>query len=204
MIPIRRGWNVIAKPRKGCFERAKWHMYYLGTTVESGHGNLLVAAVSDIDEMLDYLVDREGCDSAMFRCFECIRPLRSEFEFETSEEFLDQATELIGGLAPKLAGKRFCIRLNSRGRPLPEDDGLVENALYNALLERLEDYHDPGQIGHGSCDVLIDVETVDNAAGIAMWTRSELERYPFLGFRGWEGPILSSDARSRSSERPRR
>jgi hypothetical protein len=204
MIPIRRDWNVIAKPRKGCFERAKWHLYHLGTPAETSHGPLLIASVSDVDEMLDYLVDRPDGDAALFQCFDCIRPMRSEFEFETSEEFLDEATGLIDGLAPKLAGKRFCIRLNTRGRPLSRNDGLVENALYNSLLDRLGDYHDPGQIGHGSCDVLINVETVGKSAGFAMWSRSDLELYPFLGFRGWEGPILSSDARSRSSGRPRR
>jgi hypothetical protein len=203
MIPMRSEWNVIAEPREGCFEQAKWHMYYLGTTAEAGHGNLLIASVPDIDEMLEFLVDRSDCDMAMFQCFECIRPMHWEFDFETSEEFLDRASEMIGRLAPKLAGKRFCIRLNTRGRPLPEDEGFVENALYNSLLDRLQDSRDPGQIGRGSCDVLIDVETVGNSAGIAMWTRSELERYPFLGFRGWEEPIISSDARSRSSARPR-
>ena len=203
MIPLRRDWNVLATPRDGRFEQAKLHLCYLGITVEAPFDDLLLLEVPDIDELLEYLTDDQQCDSAMFEHFESIRPVRSEFAFETRGDFFERASELIGELAPKLGGERFSIRVHSRGGPLPEDDGAIENRLYNDLLGRLRELNEEATIGRTDCDFLIDVETVARTAGISMWDRADLRQYPFLGFRRWQGPLLSSDARSRSSGRLR-
>jgi len=52
--------------------------------------------------------------------------------------------------------------------------------LDEALLETLEHRGTPGRIDFDDPDFILDVETVGQRAGMSLWTREDLHRYPFL------------------------
>jgi hypothetical protein len=52
--------------------------------------------------------------------------------------------------------------------------------LDKVLLEALAQAGTPGQITFDDPDAIVAVETVGNRAGLALWTREDLQRYPFL------------------------
>ncbi len=204
---IRRDWNVVARARQGRFEQAKWHLGYFGTVGETQIDDLLVVTVPDVDEILAHMADNDECDGAMFEHFEWIRPVHRKFRFGNDEQFFGKATRAIAKLAPRVADSRFCIRTTAHGTALGRDvwelDGL-EDALYNAVLRGLHQRSEHATISRTDCDLLVDVEIVHRTAGLACWSRAQLQAYPFLNFADWEGPTISSIATPRSSSRPRR
>jgi hypothetical protein len=38
----------------------------------------------------------------------------------------------------------------------------------------------PGRIGFDDPDFIIHIETIDRRAGMALWSRDDMQRYPFL------------------------
>lgn len=68
-------------------------------------------------------------------------------------------------------------RLGLKGQISSE---VEEDFLDRTLLEELEKKSSPGQIDFEDPDVLIAVETVSHQAGLACWTREDLQRYPWL------------------------
>ncbi len=56
-----------------------------------------------------------------------------------------------------------------------------ERFLDGALLTALAEAGTPGRISFTDPDRVIQIETVDARAGMSLWTRDELCRFPFLG-----------------------
>ena len=81
---------------------------------------------------------------------------------------------------PKLAGKRFYVRLHRRGFKGILSSPQEERFLDDAILEGLQQAGTHGQIGFDDPDVVIDIETVDNRAGVSLWTREDIRRFAFL------------------------
>jgi tRNA(Ser,Leu) C12 N-acetylase TAN1 len=107
-------------------------------------------------------------------------PAHATFDFASPEEFAQKAERVILDWADRLAGKSFYIRLHRRGFRGRIVSPEVERALDAALLERLGAAGHPGHISFEDPDMAIDIETVGNRAGISLWTREELARFPFL------------------------
>jgi tRNA(Ser,Leu) C12 N-acetylase TAN1 len=72
------------------------------------------------------------------------------------------------------------VRLHRRGfkgrLSTPEE----ERFLDDALLEALQAAGTPCSLSFDDPDAIIQIETVGNRAGLSLWTREDLARYPFL------------------------
>ncbi len=68
-------------------------------------------------------------------------------------------------------------RRGFKGRLSSHDE---ERFLDDALLQALEAAGTPRRITFDDPDAVIDVETLGNWAGLSLWTRADLARYPFL------------------------
>jgi hypothetical protein len=55
-----------------------------------------------------------------------------------------------------------------------------ERLLSDFLLEAVAERGEPGRISFDDPELVIDLETVGNEAGLACWTREQLNRYPLL------------------------
>lgn len=47
-------------------------------------------------------------------------------------------------------------------------------------MEALEKSGNPGRITFADPDAIMTVETVDCQAGLSLWTREEMQHYPFI------------------------
>ena len=56
-----------------------------------------------------------------------------------------------------------------------------ERFLDEALLDALDAEGAPGRIAFTDPDAILQIETIDGRAGISLWDREDLQRYPFLG-----------------------
>jgi tRNA(Ser,Leu) C12 N-acetylase TAN1 len=55
-----------------------------------------------------------------------------------------------------------------------------ECRLGAALLDALDVAGTPGSLSFENPDAIVAIETVGQRAGISLWSREDLERYPFL------------------------
>jgi len=56
-----------------------------------------------------------------------------------------------------------------------------ERFLDEVLLQASGTAEPRGHIGFDNADFVIHIETVDRRAGLSLWSRADIERYPFLG-----------------------
>jgi tRNA(Ser,Leu) C12 N-acetylase TAN1 len=109
-----------------------------------------------------------------------IAPATETFTFSSKEEFEEKASASALKFAPQLAHKRFYVRIRRRGRKELISSHDQERLLDDALLAALQAAGTPGRIAFEDPDAVIAIDTVGGWAGMALWTRQDLEEYPFL------------------------
>jgi tRNA(Ser,Leu) C12 N-acetylase TAN1 len=175
-----RDWNVVATIRGQGFDRARQLLGELGVVHSVGMYNVVVMKVSDVWGFLGALQRRFEQHPEVAQFLGRVIPVTRTFEFETPEEFEAMARQAALAFVPNLAGKSFHVRFHRRGfkgRLLSPDE---ERFLDGALLESLRAAGTPGRITFDDPDAVLSVETVGHRAGLSLWTRDELQRYPFL------------------------
>lgn len=155
-------------------------MQEFGYVRTSSFRNVLLLEVEDTKEFLERFGERARSDPNVLSAVSRVVPAVRSFHFSLPEEFEEKARAIALEWVPRLGGKSFHVRLHRRGfkgRLLSPEE---ERFLDRALLETLETAGAPGSITFDDPDAIIDVETVGNWAGMSLWTREDLERYPFL------------------------
>ena len=79
-----------------------------------------------------------------------------------------------------LAGRSFHVRMHRRGTKHDLRTQETERLFKDAIVDATTRAGMPGKILFADPDVVIAIGTVDNRAGLAMWTREDLARYHLL------------------------
>lgn len=174
-------WNVIVTVNDSCgYRHARQGLRQFGTIESTEFHNVLVMRVPDVFVLLTSLAELMREDMSLFNDISRLMPAHVTFDFGTKDEFETNALTAILGWADRMAGQTFHIRFHRRGlgdqlRSLSE-----EKLLDTALLNRLAEIGKPGRIDFADPNYVIDIETVANRAGLSIWARDDLRRYPFL------------------------
>jgi tRNA(Ser,Leu) C12 N-acetylase TAN1 len=173
-------WNVVVTLEGPGYRQALKLLSYYGRVRETGFYNVVVLEVEDLGEFMERLrLDRESIGEVKQHLGRAL-PAQHSFHFEDREEFERAAAQAVRAWLPRLAGKRFYVRLHRRGLKGELSSLDEERALAASLLAALEEQGTPGAISFDDPELVIDLETVGREAGVSLWTREELERYPFL------------------------
>ncbi|OCC16004.1 hypothetical protein DBT_0466 [Dissulfuribacter thermophilus] len=108
-------------------------------------------------------------------------PATKTFDFKTADEFEENVTKAVLSWLPKIADRSFHVRMHRRGLKTQLSSQIEEHLLDEELLRALEENGKSGEITFEDPDAIISVETVGERAGLSLWTRDDLRRYPFLG-----------------------
>lgn len=175
-----RDWNVVITVHDGKFIRACQLLDRFGKIKRTGFYNVLVMKVEDVAAFQEQFADLAAIVPDILKVIARIMPIAKAFEFQSPEAFESEAREVALQWAPQLAGKSFHVRMHRRGfkEALPSQQ--EERMLDHALLDTLEHARAPGRIDFEDPDFILDVETVGQRAGMSLWTREDLHRYPFL------------------------
>ena len=176
-----RDWNVVVTTHRGQFGRALEQLQQLGPVGQTDYYNVLVMKVENVERFLEQLEKELRKQPDFARVVAHIRPARYTFEFQTPAEFESRAREIVLGWVSDLASKSFHVRMHRRGFKGRLSSPDEEMFLDYALLEALADAGTHGRLSFDDPDAVVAVDTVSNRAGIALWTRDELQRYTFLG-----------------------
>jgi tRNA(Ser,Leu) C12 N-acetylase TAN1 len=176
-----REWNVVATIHDGGFRRACRLLSLEGELSRTEFYNVVVMRVADLDVFLGRL-EKLWSESRIFaEVVAHVRPVRETFDFQSPEEFEAKAKALALGLAERLAGKSFHVRIHRRGfkgRLSTKDE---ERLLADAVLARVSSIGASARVAFDDPDAVLAVDAVGDRAGMALWMRDDLRRYPFLG-----------------------
>ena len=82
--------------------------------------------------------------------------------------------------SPSLTGKSFHARLHRRGPKLDLHTPDAERLFNDVIVAATTKAGMPGRISFTDPDAVIVIDTVDDRAGLALWTREDLARHRLL------------------------
>jgi tRNA(Ser,Leu) C12 N-acetylase TAN1 len=173
-------WNVVVSVHGTGFIRACELLQGLGRLDRTSFLNLLVMRVDDVRQAIESLRQWISEDPTITTVVARVMPVNYTFGFQTVEEFQEKACQAALSWASALAGKAFYVRMHRRGFKGQLSSQTEERRLSEAILEALDKAGTPGRVTFQDPDAVLAVETVGNQAGLSLWSRDELERYPFL------------------------
>ncbi|NDY42701.1 hypothetical protein G3N55_07590 [Dissulfurirhabdus thermomarina] len=176
-----KDWNVVATVHRRGFVRGCELLEELGEVARTDFHNVLVLRARDPLEVPEavrgWILEDPGVRSVLAR----VVPVTVTFPFRDAEEFRARAAAAVRCWVPDLLGKAFHVRMHRRGfrgrLRSPEE----ERRLDELLLGELEARGGPGRIAFEDPDAVIALETVGGRAGLSLWRREALRRYPLLG-----------------------
>jgi len=171
-------WNVVITVHD--FKRACDMLGDYGRVRRTEFYNTLLMKVQDVHQMLEVLLDRSLEDHEFMSSLSRLIPVTSTFIFQSPEEFENKSKGLALVWIDELAGKGFHVRMHRRGFKGRLSSLEEEQFLDNFLLKALAKTDTPGHITFDNPDAVIAVETIANWAGLSLWNREKLERYPFI------------------------
>lgn len=171
-------WNVIVTVRHD-FDRALELLRPFGRAEGTNLHNVIAMRVPDPRGFLDEIAQLPR-DERFFETIGHVIPITHKLWFANADELERKAREIVLGWAPVLAGKSMHVRLHRRGRRGELARHELEQQLGAALLEELERRGTPGRIAFDDPDAIVVIETLHDEAGLALWTRDDFERHPFL------------------------
>jgi tRNA(Ser,Leu) C12 N-acetylase TAN1 len=175
-----RDWNVIVSIYQGGFRRALRALEKLGQTERSPYHNIIVMKVDNPIVLLDAVERKTEGSPALYDAISRVAPAMRNFEFQSADEFKEKAGSVLHEWSQRLAGRSFHVRFHRRDPRHALRSPDVERHLDDALLEALQEAGTPGKLSFSDPDAVIVIDTIDDRAGISLWTREELARHRLL------------------------
>ncbi|MDH3689702.1 MAG: THUMP domain-containing protein [Gammaproteobacteria bacterium] len=175
-----KDWNVVVSVPEHTYKQSKKLLAQFGHIAKTNFYNVFVMKVADSHELLSELsslFDKEPQARALIGR---IVPAQETLTFQTPEEFEEKAQLLVKSWVPQLTGKGFHVRMHRRGFKGKLASQHEEQFLDHYLMEQLKGEGMSGEITFDDPDAIVAIETVNQRAGLSLWTRETLRRYPFL------------------------
>jgi tRNA(Ser,Leu) C12 N-acetylase TAN1 len=173
-------WNVVITIQEHFFEQAWQCLKPFGVLAKTEFHNVLVMQTEDTQQTLQQLQKKLNADAVLQTAISRVMPVTNGFTFQLAEEFENKARAVAETLLPKVANKTFHVRMHRRGFKGRLSTIEEEKFLDTYILDQLEQSGSPCKINFDDPDVIIAVETVAQQAGISIWSREDIERYPIL------------------------
>ena len=177
---LTEDWNVVVTVRDDSYTHVHRVLERLGSVVGTPYYNVLVMRTDDIPGLLARLDELFAEEPWLADEVSRILPVTHTFSFDDAADFEQRARDVVGAWLDQLVGRSFHVRMHARGwteEPSRLDE---ERLLDGAMLQALELIGESGHIAFDDADAVIDVETVGHRAGMALWTKDQLDRYRFL------------------------
>jgi tRNA(Ser,Leu) C12 N-acetylase TAN1 len=173
-------WNAVINVNEQGFKRTFALLEEFGLVQKTEFFNVLLMQAYDIPQMLETLRERLSQNPLYLSCLSRLIPISKAFSFQSPEEFENKAGDIVLTWVAELAGKGFHVRMRRRGFKGKLSSVTEEHFLDDVLLKALEKQGSPGHITFDNPDLIVAVETVGQWAGLSLWKREDLERYPFI------------------------
>lgn len=175
-----QNWDTVVTVHDDGYSQARRLLEPLGPVARTEYYNILVMRSNDPRQLLDSLLEESDRDPGSVSCLARVMPVTVTFTFQTPEEFEESARQAVSAFLSDLGGKSFHLRMHRRGFKGRLSSMEEEKFLDTYLLDCLEKAGNPGRISFDNSDAIIALETIGQRAGLSLWTREDLGRYPLL------------------------
>ncbi len=175
-----RDWNDITTVHEHHFTQACHFLEAFGELTKTDFFNVLEMRVDDTRQFLQALHQRLRDEPVLADCVARVLPVTSSFVFQYPQEFEQKARAAVLPWVDKLAGTRFHVRMHRRGFKSRMYSQKEEQFLDHALIQLLTQRGATAEVDFDDPDFIIAVETIGTQAGLSIWSRDELSRYPLV------------------------
>jgi tRNA(Ser,Leu) C12 N-acetylase TAN1 len=175
-----KDWNVIITIYQQGFRRAISALQSIGPTDRTTYYNVLVMKVDEPMVALETIKHLTEERPALYDAIARVAPAEVTFEFQTPEGFKNCTRCFLLRFLPKLAGRSFHVRLHRRGSKLDLQTPEAERLFNDFIVTETGKSGAAARVTFTEPDAVIAIDTVDDRAGIAMWTHEDLARYRLL------------------------
>ena len=175
-----KDWNVIVTIYQDGFKRALHALQEFGPVGRSPYYNVLVMKVDDPVALLGAVERQTEENPALYDAISRVAPATRSFDFRSAQEFAEAAKPIVLEWASRLLGRSFHVRLHRRGgrHALPTLD--TERFLNDVVVEAAGEAGAPARISFTDPDAVMAIDTIDDRAGVSLWTREDLARHRLL------------------------
>jgi tRNA(Ser,Leu) C12 N-acetylase TAN1 len=175
-----KDWNVVITVYQDGFRRALHALQEFGPVERSPYHNVLVMRVEDPLALLAALEQKTEQSTALNDAISRVAPAMRTVEFHSAQELSEKLGAILSEWSPRLAGSSLHVRLHRRGdrRDLRTPD--VERLFDDLLVQATAAAGASCRISFTDPDAVIAIDTVDDRAGIGLWTREHFNRYHLL------------------------
>jgi hypothetical protein len=177
-----RDWNVVVTVHEEGWKPAKRFLSQAGVVSSTGYHDVLVMKVDDPGAFMGWLAGRVAAEPGLLNFISRAVPATHVFDFRDAQEFETRAREAALAFAPALAGRSFHVRMHRRGFGQQLSAHEAERRLGAALFEALQAAGTPARVTFDDPDAIVVIETVDDRAGVSLFSREDMQRCPFLRF----------------------
>ncbi len=173
-------WNILVNTYQGGYRRACRALRKLGSVESTPYQNVVAMAAADPMALLESIERRTEEVPALYDAISRVAPAKAGFRFGSVDEFKQKAKATVLEWIPALAGRSFHVRLRRRGARHELHAQEIERFLDEALLDALVQAGACGKISFSDPDAVIAIDTIDDSAGLALWTRDDLAHHRLL------------------------
>lgn len=174
-------WNAVAIPATQCFGLGWRFLEAFGAVQKSNYLNVLVMKLADPPRAFLDAVEREMVANPDARELVArLAPAETTFGFQDVVDFDLRAREVAMKRVAELEGKTFHVRIHRRGFKKDFERLQRERKLGEALLDDTIARNVRSKISYEDPDIVVAIETVDQRAGLTLWTREDLAKYPLV------------------------
>lgn len=175
-----KDWNVVVTVFQEGFRRGLRALEKLGRAERSLYHNVVVMRVADSTALLEAIERITEENPALYDAISRVAPAAQNFDFLSEDEFVTRAKSIICEWVPRLAGRSFHVRWHRRRAKHDLHTQDAERMFNDAIVDATTKAGTPGKISFADPDVVIAIDTIDNRAGLALWTREEFARFHLL------------------------
>jgi tRNA(Ser,Leu) C12 N-acetylase TAN1 len=173
-------WNLIVTVYQQGFRRALSALQDIGPTERSPYHNVLVMKVDDPMRVLEAVERVTEERPALYDAIARVAPAARTFEFQSTDDFEDNAKAVMLEWLPDLTGRSFHARVHRRGSKLDLRTPDAERLFNDAIVAATTKAGAPARISFTDPDAVVVIDTIDARAGLSMWTREDLARHRLL------------------------
>ena len=176
-------WNLVVTTAEGKYTQALGFLARFGIVKPTSYYNVVMMQVRDLGELMEFFVREWESQGGRLLLLQRVVPMSHTFIFRDHQGFGIRATEVVTGWLDQLAGKTFHVRMHRRGFKDQLRSEEEERLLNGTIVEATAHFGNSAVVSFDDPDVVIAVETIGNQAGMSLWLREDLQRYPFLHIR---------------------
>ncbi len=177
---VMRDWNVVVCVYQEGFRRVLRFLHDFGAAERSPYYNVLVMRVEDPLAALAEIERRTEESPALYDSISRVAPAMRCFDFKTADEFVSNAIAILNEWSSRLAGLTFHVRLHRRGTKHDLGTQETERLFDDTVIAATTKLGNPGKVSFTDPDAVIAIDTIDQRAGLGLWTREDFAQHRLL------------------------